>query len=77
MRAKLATEPDASDEARVLNHIDEPEHVEHGQLERFDLIRIGITAIASALVWFRVWEPFCAHKPARDRSSLVWRMADL
>ena len=29
-------------------------------MERFDLIRIGITVIASALVWFRVWEPF-AH----------------
>src|SRR3984957_11958913 len=31
---------------------------EHGHVEPFDLIRIAITAIAAALVWFRVWEPF-------------------
>jgi cation transport ATPase len=31
---------------------------EHGHIERFDLIRIAVTAIAAALVWFRVWEPF-------------------
>src|ERR1022692_1467611 len=31
---------------------------EHGHIEPFDLIRIAVTAIAAALVWFRVWEPF-------------------
>src|SRR5450631_1097798 len=31
---------------------------EHGHIEPFDLIRIAVTAIATALVWFRVWEPF-------------------
>jgi heavy metal translocating P-type ATPase len=52
------------------SHLDEPmiaaEHVEehdhheheHGHVEPFDLVRIGITAIAAALVWFHVWEPF-------------------
>ena len=35
---------------------DEHEH-EHGHVEPFDLIRIAVTAIAAALVWFRVWEP--------------------
>jgi hypothetical protein len=31
---------------------------EHGDIERFDLIRIAVTAVVAALVWFRVWEPF-------------------
>src|ERR1700722_10263269 len=39
------------------DHEDQHGH-EHGHIEPFDLIRIGITAIAAALVWFRVWEPF-------------------
>jgi hypothetical protein len=30
---------------------------EHGHIEPFDLIRIGITSVAAALLWFRVWEP--------------------
>src|SRR5579862_7669864 len=31
---------------------------EHGHIESFDLIRIGVAAIAAGLVWFHVWEPF-------------------
>jgi heavy metal translocating P-type ATPase len=38
-------------------HEDEHGH-EHGHVEPFDLIRIAVTAIVAALVWFRVWEPF-------------------
>ena len=38
-------------------HEHEHDH-EHGHIEPFDLIRIALTAIAAALVWFRVWEPF-------------------
>jgi heavy metal translocating P-type ATPase len=38
-------------------HEHEPDH-EHGHIEPFDLIRIGLTVLAAALVWFRVWEPF-------------------
>jgi heavy metal translocating P-type ATPase len=38
-------------------HEHEPGH-EHGNVETFDLIRIGVTAIAAALVWLRMWEPF-------------------
>jgi heavy metal translocating P-type ATPase len=35
-----------------------PDHeAEHGHTERFDLIRIGLTAVAAGLVWFRIWEP--------------------
>jgi heavy metal translocating P-type ATPase len=32
----------------------------HGcsHIETFDLIRIGVTLLAAALVWYRVWEPF-------------------
>src|ERR1700681_3313207 len=45
--------------ANVVEHaVDEPETHEHSHIERFDLIRIAITATAAALVWFRVWEPF-------------------
>jgi heavy metal translocating P-type ATPase len=39
------------------HHEDEHAH-DHGHLEPFDLIRIAITAIAAALVWLHVWEPF-------------------
>jgi heavy metal translocating P-type ATPase len=39
------------------DHEAEPGH-EHGHIEPFDLVRIAITAIAAAMVWFRVWEPF-------------------
>ena len=52
----------------VHEHGDQEEHVrpgredehghEHGHIEPFDLIRIGVTAVVAALVWFRVWEPF-------------------
>ena len=42
-------------EARPHNE-DEDGH-EHGHVEPFELIRIAITAIAAALVWFHVWEP--------------------
>ncbi len=31
---------------------------EHGHLEPFELIRIAVTAVVAAAVWFRVWEPF-------------------
>ncbi len=33
-------------------------HTEEHHLERADMARIGFVAIASALVWFHVWEPF-------------------
>jgi len=47
-----------ADEHEALpDHEDEHGH-EQGHVEPFDLIRIAITAIAAALVWFRVWEPF-------------------
>src|SRR5579863_3423456 len=44
------------------DHEDEHSH-EHGHIEPFDLIRIAITAIAAALVWFGVWEPFPQASP--------------
>ena len=28
-----------------------------GHIERFDLIRIAVTALAAGLTWFRIWEP--------------------
>ena len=53
---ELAT---VSEHAHPLAHEVRPEPDEdHGHVEPFDLIRIGITLIAAALVWFRVWEPF-------------------
>ncbi len=30
---------------------------EHGHIESSDLIRIAVTALVAALVWFRLWEP--------------------
>lgn len=40
-----------------VNHETARSH-EHGHIERFDLVRIIVSALAAALVWFRVWEPF-------------------
>ncbi|HTS74550.1 MAG TPA: cation-translocating P-type ATPase [Bryobacteraceae bacterium] len=40
-----------------VEHSEAHEH-EHGHIERFDLIRIAITAILAALVWVHAWEPF-------------------
>ncbi len=38
---------------------DEGEHGHRdGHVERFDLIRIALTGVIAALVWFRIWEPF-------------------
>jgi heavy metal translocating P-type ATPase len=31
---------------------------EHGHIESSDLVRIAVTGVIAALVWFRVWEPF-------------------
>ncbi len=50
----------------VADHVHEDDHRahdashshEHGHIESFDLVRIGVTAAVAALVWFRVWEPF-------------------
>ena len=42
---------------RAQDHMEEQEH-EHGHLEPFELIRIAVTALVAAAVWFRVWEPF-------------------
>jgi len=33
------------------------EHHDHA-IERADAVRIGLVAIAAAMVWFRIWEPF-------------------
>jgi heavy metal translocating P-type ATPase len=41
----------------VQDHEEEQDH-EHGHLEPFELIRIAVTAVVAAAVWFRVWEPF-------------------
>src|SRR5271169_194117 len=53
--AKLASVPVQEREAHR-DHEEEEGH--HGHLEPFELIRIAVTAIGAALVWFRVWEPF-------------------
>jgi Cd2+/Zn2+-exporting ATPase/Cu+-exporting ATPase len=37
---------------------DDAEHAVEHPFDWADLVRIGIVGIASALVWFRVWEPF-------------------
>ena len=54
--------------SHVADHVHEADHAahanqaddrqEHGRVETADLIRIALTAVIAALVWFRVWEPF-------------------
>lgn len=45
--------------AEVHDHNSEQEHDEHGHgFTRQDGLRILLVAVAAALVWFRVWEPF-------------------
>ncbi len=39
-------------------HALETQEHEHSHIEKFDLIRIAITAAVAAAVFFRVWEPF-------------------
>jgi Cd2+/Zn2+-exporting ATPase/Cu+-exporting ATPase len=62
--SKLVTVPErVDDHKRQHEHEEHPDHEgehghEHGHIESFDLIRIAATAIAAALVWFHVWEPF-------------------
>ncbi len=33
-------------------------HGDHGHIETMDMVRVGVTALIAAAVWFRVWEPF-------------------
>jgi Cd2+/Zn2+-exporting ATPase/Cu+-exporting ATPase len=39
-------------------HDEEAAQHEHHGPETLDFVRIGLVAVAAALVWFRVWEPF-------------------
>jgi Cd2+/Zn2+-exporting ATPase/Cu+-exporting ATPase len=34
------------------------DEVDHGGIDRLELLRIVGTAVVAAAVWFRVWEPF-------------------
>lgn len=54
----IADHVDEPDRGAHADEADEGHSHEHGHIESFDLIRIGITAVIAALVWFRVWEPF-------------------
>ena len=39
--------------------VEQAHHNEHQhRIERADLTRIVVVAVAAGLVWFRVWEPF-------------------
>lgn len=55
VNARLASVPVHKHEAHDLGGEDGHEHA---HLELFELIRIAVTALAAALVWFHVWEPF-------------------
>jgi len=51
------------DVGRSSSHLKDPEerveHAEHGHgIEWVDLVRIAFVAIAAAVVWFHLWEPF-------------------
>ncbi len=45
-------------ELDVSEHRENEHNHEHGHVERFDLIRVAVTALAAGLTWFRIWEPF-------------------
>lgn len=53
--------PDFVDDVRQSHdaaHPHEDHGHEHGPIESSDIMRIAVTAVVAALVWFRVWEPF-------------------
>jgi cation transport ATPase len=66
LKASMQGGADTPKRPHVADHVQEDdrrthggdEGHEHGHIESFDLIRIGVTAAVAALVWFRVWEPF-------------------
>ena len=58
MQAKTSTYETPQDENLKGPHPEDEHGHEHGHIEPFDLVRIAVTALAAALVWFRVWEPF-------------------
>jgi heavy metal translocating P-type ATPase len=49
--------PEHDDRTRAREDQESQGH-EHGHIESSDLIRIVVTAVIAAFVWFRVWEPF-------------------
>src|SRR5690349_7937512 len=52
-------EPNSQVGAHDQKHVEQAHDGEHQHhIERADLTRIIIVAVAAALVWFRVWEPF-------------------
>jgi heavy metal translocating P-type ATPase len=55
-KTSMGETPVVVHEHEHLDHEDEHGN-EHGRIESIDLVRIAITAIAAAFVWFHVWEP--------------------
>ena len=52
-------EPNSQVSVHDQKHVEQAQGGEHQHhIERADLARIVIVAVAAALVWFRVWEPF-------------------
>ncbi|HEY7307534.1 MAG TPA: hypothetical protein VH601_25650 [Bryobacteraceae bacterium] len=54
--------PQLADHTETYDHATDADHErhEHGAIEMLDLIRIVVTAVTAALVWFRAWELFLA-----------------
>ena len=53
------SEPNSQVGATERKHVEQENHGEHQhRIERADLARILVVAVAAGLVWFRVWEPF-------------------
>jgi heavy metal translocating P-type ATPase len=55
-QAKDSTHAMSRDDREMRPHEDHAG--EHGHIERSDLIRVAVTAVAAGFVWLRVWEPF-------------------
>ncbi len=54
------TAPMAEPDAHHTHGHDDLDHAEHDHFEWQETLRIGLVALAAALVWFRVWEPVAA-----------------
>src|SRR5690349_5205522 len=63
MNQEVIHRPDVWPGAESATREQTPQHEQHPvehhpPLDRVELVRIGVVALAAALVWFRVWEPF-------------------
>ena len=68
----VQTAPSGSPQGQPTSHLHEHDHEAHDHgFEWQDGLRIALVAVAAALVWFRVWEPFARVSIIGIAGSLV------